>query len=96
MTNKPRVFVALSVRDEISTSPSLRRELKHSTYHWSVYIELKNSIGTPGRSYDVVFEDHYSNLPDSGGWKYCSEPNGSDFRLLGMVSLTTSRTHDES
>ncbi|ERF73302.1 hypothetical protein EPUS_03135 [Endocarpon pusillum Z07020] len=89
MSNKDRVYVALYFRQGISNEPALRQEYQHAAYHWAILVMPKSSEGE-GSTYDVKYQDAYSNLPGSGGWGYFYRGE-ADMRqsraILGQVMI---------
>lgn len=67
MSNKPRVYVAGYFRQGITRNPE-SKQLGHARFHWAVWVVPKGSTGR-GASYQVRYEDAYTNVPGSGGWK---------------------------
>lgn len=89
MRNKDRVYVALYFRQGISNEPALRQQYQHAAYHWAILVMPKGSEGV-GSTYDVKYQDTYSNVPGSGGWKYFYRGR-ADMRqsraILGQVMI---------
>ncbi|EZF31394.1 hypothetical protein TMEN_113 [Trichophyton mentagrophytes] len=88
MTDKYRVFVATYFRQGITSDKRNRTILKYATYHWAIWIEGKKSTG-PGYCFDVKEHPPFSNVPNSGGWKYeCRHENLAESHgMLGRMMI---------